>query len=116
MDKLSRPEQIHNFREPEEQVARWLAILSECNFRLSIIQVRSTKKADALSRSPCKQCGNTPEQAVATNVSATQSSLHDTSVIQRGDLCTGGQPSLECLQELISRILKLYSVQHTNIC
>ena len=34
---------LHNFREAEGQVTRWLAILSEYNFRLSIVQMRSTK-------------------------------------------------------------------------
>ena len=66
---------LHNFREPEGQVARWLAILSEYNFQVIHRPGAQHKNADALSRSPCKQCGNAQEQAVAANVAETQSSM-----------------------------------------
>ena len=66
---------LHNFREPEGQVARWLAILSEYNFQVIHCPGAQHKNADALSHSPCKQCDNAQEQAVAANVAATQSSM-----------------------------------------
>ena len=67
---------LHNFREPEGQVARWLEILSEYNFEVLHRPGVQHKNADALSRSPCKQCGHTHVSEVATNVAAvTQSSL-----------------------------------------
>ena len=48
---------LQSFHEPEGQVARWLELLSEFEFQ---VQHRSGQKhtnADALSRSPCHQCG-----------------------------------------------------------
>ena len=45
---------LHNFREPEGQVARWLAILSEYNFQVIHRPGAQHKNADALSRSPCR--------------------------------------------------------------
>ena len=45
---------LRNFREPEGQLARWLEKLGEYNF--TIIHRRHCN-ADALSRLPCKQCG-----------------------------------------------------------
>ena len=57
-------------------MARWLEILSECNFEVLHRPGVQHKNADALSRSPCKQCGQTHVSEVATNVAAvTQSSL-----------------------------------------
>ena len=61
---------LHNFCEAEGQVARWLAILSEYNFQLIHRPGAQHKNADALSHSPCKQCINAQEQAVAANVVA----------------------------------------------
>ena len=46
-----------NFKDPQGQVARWLEILSEYDFK---VQYRLGVKhgiADPLSRLPCKQCG-----------------------------------------------------------
>ena len=66
---------LHNFREPEGQVARWLAILSAYNFQVIHRPGVQHRNADALSHNPCKQCGHTQEQEVAADVAATQTSL-----------------------------------------
>ena len=63
---------LHNFREPEGQVARWLEILSEYNFQVLHRPGVQHGNADALSRSPCKQCGQTQEQGAAADVAAIQ--------------------------------------------
>ena len=63
---------MHNFREPEGQVARWLEILSEYNFQVLHRPGVQHGNADALSRSPCKQCGQSQEQGVAADVVAIQ--------------------------------------------
>ena len=64
---------LHNFREPEGQVARWLEILSEYNFKVVHRPGVQHKNADALSRSPCNQCGRAHEQGVTNDVAATSS-------------------------------------------
>ncbi len=48
---------LHNFREPEGQVARWLEILAEYNFRVIHRPGPQHVNADTLSRLPCRQCG-----------------------------------------------------------
>ena len=63
---------LHNFREPEGQVARWLEILSEYNFQVLHRPGVQHGNADALSRSPCKQCGQTQELGAAADVAAIQ--------------------------------------------
>ena len=69
-------------------MARWLEILSEYNFEVLHRPGVQHKNADALSRSPCKQCGQTHVSEVATNVAAvTQSSLLPHAVVERGDMC-----------------------------
>ena len=45
-----------NFKEPEGQLARWLEVLSEFNFKIQHRPGRSHQNADALSRLPCPQC------------------------------------------------------------
>ena len=48
---------LHNFRDPEGQVARWLEILSEYSFDVVHRPGLQHSNADALSRLPCNQCG-----------------------------------------------------------
>ena len=53
---------LHNFKEPEGQVARWLELLSE--FDYTVIHHRpgaQHQNADSLSRKPCSQCGMVSE-------------------------------------------------------
>ena len=59
---------LQNFREPEGQVARWLEILSEYDFQVFHRPGVQHGNADALSRSPCKQCGQTNDQEVTAGV------------------------------------------------
>ena len=49
---------LQNFREPEGQLARWIAKLQEYDFTIVHRQGRSHGNADALSRRPCPQCGH----------------------------------------------------------
>ena len=46
-----------NFKDPEGQIARWLQVLGEYNFRIIHRAGRSHANADGMSRLPCRQCG-----------------------------------------------------------
>ncbi|KAK3104661.1 hypothetical protein FSP39_007335 [Pinctada imbricata] len=48
---------LMHFKNPENQLARWLEILSEFDFDIQHRPGRQHTNADALSRLPCKQCG-----------------------------------------------------------
>ncbi|KRY26606.1 Retrovirus-related Pol polyprotein from transposon 17.6 [Trichinella spiralis] len=48
---------LHNFKEPEGQVARWLEQLAEYDFNVLRQPGRAHCNADALSRQRCPQCG-----------------------------------------------------------
>ena len=48
---------LRNFKEPEGQVARWLEALQELEFDIVHRKGRLHGNADALSRTPCEQCG-----------------------------------------------------------
>ena len=48
---------IQGFKEPEGQVARWLEQLQEFDFSLEHRPGKCHQNADALSRFPCRQCG-----------------------------------------------------------
>ena len=50
---------LQSFREPEGQVARWLELLSEFDFRVAHRAGVKHANADGLSRTPCRQCGQT---------------------------------------------------------
>ena len=45
------------FKDPQGQVARWLEILSEYDFKVQHHPGVKHGNADPLSRLPCKQCG-----------------------------------------------------------
>ena len=48
---------IQGFKEPEGQVAQWLEQLQEFDFSLEHRPGKCHQNADALSRFPCRQCG-----------------------------------------------------------
>ena len=48
---------LRNFKEPEDQLARWIERLQEYDFTISHRPGRKHQNADALSRGPCTQCG-----------------------------------------------------------
>ena len=48
---------LWNFKDPQGQVARWLEILSEYDFKVQHRPGVKHGNADPLSRLPCKQCG-----------------------------------------------------------
>lgn len=56
-------------------MARWLEILSEYNFHVLHRPELQHGNADALSRSPCKQCGQTQKQIVPADVASIQCSF-----------------------------------------
>ena len=74
---------LHNFKEPEGQVARWLEALAEYDYEVVHRPGKQHQNADALSRKMCKQCGTQvggeeitlEAQPNAVDVSATQSIL-----------------------------------------
>ena len=65
---------LFNFKDPEGQVARWLEALQEMDFEIIHRKGHSHNNADALSRIPCRQCGQFPEESPVlqdTSVGAT---------------------------------------------
>ena len=52
---------LHNFKEPEGQVARWLELLSEFDYTVIHRPGAQHQNADSLSRKPCSQCGMVSE-------------------------------------------------------
>ena len=47
---------LHNIKEPEGQVARWLESLAEFDYEVVQHPGKQHQNADALSRKMCKQC------------------------------------------------------------
>ena len=63
---------LHNFKEPEGQVARWLELLSEFEYQVIHRPGAQHTNADSLSRKPCPQCGmSTSVETVAESNTAT---------------------------------------------
>ena len=52
---------LQNFRDTEGQLARWLEILAEYQFTVEHRPGKRHGNADALSRTPCTQCGRQEE-------------------------------------------------------
>ena len=52
---------LHNFKEPEGQVARWLEVLSEFDYTVVHGAGKQHTNADALSCGRCRQCGRDEE-------------------------------------------------------
>ena len=48
---------LHNFKEPEGQLARWLERLQECDYHIVHRQGKRHRNADTLSQLPCSQRG-----------------------------------------------------------
>ena len=48
---------LHNFKEPEGQVARWLETMTELQYEVIHRPGRQHSNADSLSRGQCRQCG-----------------------------------------------------------
>ena len=56
---------LQSFKEPEEQLARWLEKLQEFNFTIVHRPGKSHRNADALSQFPCHQCGKEKDWQVS---------------------------------------------------
>ena len=48
---------LHNFKEPEGQVARWLETMAELQYEVIHRPCKQHSNADSLSRGQCRQCG-----------------------------------------------------------
>ena len=48
---------LHNFKEPEGQVARWLETMAEFQYEVIHRPGKQHCNADSLSRGQCRQCG-----------------------------------------------------------
>ena len=57
---------LSNFKEPEDQLARWLERLQEYDFEILHRPGRKHGNADGLSRLPCRQCGQESHNMVST--------------------------------------------------
>ena len=62
---------LHNFKEPEGQLARWITRLQEYNFSIIHRQGKRHGNADAMSRHPCTQCHRYDEELDQTSPSHT---------------------------------------------
>ena len=49
---------LFNFKDPQGQMARWLQVLDTYNFDIEHRAGKRHCNADAMSRGPCKQCGD----------------------------------------------------------
>lgn len=69
---------LHNFKEPEGQLAKWIEKLQEYDFTIIHRPGRSHGNADAMSRRPCKQCGRETQvypTATETDINAVSNTL-----------------------------------------
>ena len=67
---------LHNFKEPEEQLARWLEQLQEYNFEIIHLPGRRYSNADAMSRRPsckCQRCSSEKSKETSVSTSTTTS-------------------------------------------
>ena len=61
---------LTNFKEPEGQLARWIEVLQQYDYRIIHRPGRNHRNADSLSRRPCRQCGrNNPKCDLGTTKS-----------------------------------------------
>ena len=70
-----------SFRHPQGQMARWLQVLDTFDFEIEHRAGKRYRNTDAMSRGPCKQCGDEmcPVRVV------TRSSAHKQPVEKRAD-------------------------------
>ena len=80
---------LMHFKNPENQLARWLDILSQYDFEIEHRPGRLHRNADALSRVPCKQYGRTSD----TETDALQESEQVCTVTQKSPI------SMKSIQE-----------------
>ena len=86
---------LHNFKEPQGQLARWLEKLQEYQFSIAHRPGRLHNNADALSRIPCKQCGRESHMSQTIGVTLSSSiiecgySHQDLRQMQTADSCIG---------------------------
>ena len=67
---------LHNYKEPEGQVARWLELLAEYDYSVLHRQGKQHTNADALSRGGCQQCGWEVEEEQEANTSGCNAVSH----------------------------------------
>lgn len=65
---------LQSFKQPEGQIARWLQKLQEYNFSIIHRPGKQHSNADALSRIPCRQCGQLPSEINQQIIQAVQTS------------------------------------------
>ena len=70
---------VHNFKEPEEPVARWLEQLVEFDYEIKHRPGKAHENADRLSRTRCRQChmsvGTPTEQVLSNDVTDASDTL-----------------------------------------
>ena len=60
-----------NLKDPEGQVAQWLEAIQELDCKIIHRKGRSHSNTDALSRIPCRQCGQVLDEDTDTSTAAT---------------------------------------------
>ena len=104
---------LHNFKEPEGQLARWIEMLQEFNYEIGHREGRCHSNADSLSRISCNQrkcpvhgttqtaCGIAvtpvviPEAASDKDISSLQLQDHDIGPVVRRYKESAEQPEVE---------------------
>lgn len=86
-----------NFKNAEDQLARWLEILSSYNMKILHRPGAKHSNADALSRIPCKQCGFTTDwnKDIIVNALTTVQSYDGK---ESTEICKERQKTLQQLQ------------------
>ena len=85
---------LHNFKEPEGQVARWLELLSEFEYQVIHRPGAQHTNADSLSRRTCPQCG------MSTSIKAVAESNGTTTTIATVESCLLPTWSIEEIRDV----------------
>ena len=98
---------LQNFKSPEGQLARWIEKLQEYKFTVVHRPGWKHDNADAISRLPCMQCGNTTEHPIASIASSTISEGYSLAEMRQlqlddkylGDLLKGKESNQKLSQD-----------------
>jgi len=92
---------LFNFKDPQGQMARWLQVLDTYTFDIEHRAGKKHSNADAMSRGPCKQCGDAEcyvrviTRAQGKKERSTESSPSGVSGVTSQQKEAGGEASLE---------------------
>jgi predicted aspartyl protease len=102
---------LTNFKDPSGQLARWLEVLQQFDFRIVHRAGRSHGNADGMSRIPCKQCKRESPECGSSGVQ--QETLEcGTSEVK---IQTNDTEEVEVSQEPITNLKKFVPAHQVNL-